>query len=428
MKVKKLKLLSLIFVMLLVFLSACSGGSQGAKGTNGKKMVELTWMFWAGQGDRPQWEALAKKVTEKYPNIKVNMQVYDWNTYWTKLKTQIASGNTADIVGMQSAQLPVYAEKGIFEPLNSYIDTSKNLNYSDFNKAITDGMTYDGKTYALPYDYGAFTLLYNKELFKKYHVPLPDEKMTWEGFLDRAKKLTHREKKEYGFAFPDHIWDSTPWIWQMNGDWLKGNGDYKINSPETIKAFKFLSDLVNKYKVAPTAGELSAIGYDEQFSSGKIGMIIDGPWTIQGYKKYEKPGKLDIGVQVMPKAPTGRNVSFVAGSGLAVSAKSKHKKEAFKAISVITNSESLKYLAKNGRAYPARDSAVEAFNKYNKDIDNISAFHKQALNSKAYKTSPKYAEAEEIINQGLEPIFYGKENVKTALNKIQRKLDELNKE
>jgi multiple sugar transport system substrate-binding protein len=419
----KKKFMNVVIVLMLVVLVACSGSSSSSsEGSSDDGTVELTWQFWGGDDDRDIWEKIAKKVTEKHPNIKVKLQIYDWNTYWTKIKTQLASGTTADIVSMQSTQMPVYADKGALEPLNGFIDANPDINFGDFNDVIVEALSYKGDVYALPYDYGALTLYYNKDLFDKYDVPYPEDGMTWDEFVSRAKKLTHPEDKEYGFAFTGDLWNATPWIWQLGGEWLTQDDNYKLNTPESVEAFQFLSDLVSVHKVSPSAEQLSTSAYNERWQAGKVGMIIDGPWMLLSYKKF---ADFNFDVSTLPVGPTGENLSHVAGSGFGISPKSEYKEEAFKAISVITSEESLSMLAEAGRAYPSRDSVVDKYNE-SSGLDNVKAFQEQANNSRPFSTSPKLAEAQDIINQRLEAIFFGKAEVEPTLNDIQKELDELN--
>ncbi|MBS4206058.1 ABC transporter substrate-binding protein [Lederbergia citrea] len=418
-------LLSLLLFVLLLSLAGCGGKADSASSEKkGGDVVELTWQFWGGDADRKVWKEIANQVTEEYPNIKVKLQIDDWNTYWTKLKTQLASGTISDIVSIRSLEVPVYAEKGVFEPLNGFIDSYPEVDIDDFNEGILKGMSYEDEIVALPYDFGAPTLYYNKDLFDKQNVPYPDENMTWDDFLDRAKKLTHPEDQEYGFVTSGSLWDAVPWIWQLGGDYVTEDGKYTLNEPETVQAFEFLSDLVFKHKVSPSAEELSTSPANERWQAGKVAMIIDGPWSLVSYKKFNN---FKFDVSTLPIAPTGENVSLSAGSGFGVSAKSKHKEEAFKAISVITSKENLAKLAEAGRAYPARDSAVVKFEE-SSGLEHVEMFKKQGDNSRPYKTTPKFTEAENIIKQDLESIFFGKSEVEPALNKIQEKLDnEINK-
>ncbi len=415
----KNKLFSILFIIAFIPLTACSGNQESTTSNNKDDVVELTWQFWGGDADREIWEDIANEVNEKYPEIKVKLQVEDFNNYWTKLKTQLASGTVGDIISIRSLEVPVYAEMGAFEPLDTYIDSDPNIDLDDFNEGILDGMSYMGEVVALPYDYGAPTLYYNKDLFDKYNVPYPDENMDWEGFVDRAKKITHPEEQEYGFAFPGTLWNSVPFIWQLGGNYLTEDGKYVMNQSETIQAFEFLSDLMFEYKVAPSAEETASNPFDERWQAGKVGMIIEGPWSLLSFKQFTD---FEFDVSTLPLAPTGGNESFIAGSGFGISANSKYKDEAFKAISVITGKETLKKLADKGRAYPARDSAVQSFND-SSGLEHVENFKEQGDNSKAYKTTPEFTEAENIIDQGLENIFFGNLEAEEALNAIQEKLD-----
>src|SRR3546814_9304495 len=51
-------------------------------------------------------------------------------------------------------------------------------------------MAVDGATYAVPYRQDSWLLYYNKELFEKAGVDLPDGSRTWDDYADAAEQLT----------------------------------------------------------------------------------------------------------------------------------------------------------------------------------------------------------------------------------------------
>src|SRR6185312_6592211 len=89
--------------------SAC-GSTAPSDGGNAGGDVTLDWSFWS-QGDEGNqtWKDLAGKVTEKYPNIKVNLTTAPFSDYFTKMQSQLASGTAPCIVSMQSLRLPAFA-------------------------------------------------------------------------------------------------------------------------------------------------------------------------------------------------------------------------------------------------------------------------------------------------------------------------------
>ena len=57
-------------------------------------------------------------------------------------------------------------------------------------QAMIEGMTVDGKIYALPYDAEPDVMFYNRRLFTEAGLGLPPTTYTYEKFLSDMKKLT----------------------------------------------------------------------------------------------------------------------------------------------------------------------------------------------------------------------------------------------
>ncbi len=85
-------------------------------------------------------------------------------------------------------------------------------------------------------------------------------------------------------------------------------------------------------------------------------MLIDGPWTVTNVVNY---CDFNVGYSIIPKAE--KQVTTINGSALAVTSESKHPKEAYQALEVLTSPEAQKLLAENGRALPSRDSVRDYY-------------------------------------------------------------------
>jgi len=97
-------------------------------------------------------------------------------------------------------------------------------------------------------------------------------------------KLTDPANGIYGLALngadSEILLQIVPFIAQNNAKVGKVDGEIMINSPETVEAIQFVMDLINKDKVVPSYTTYGFQQTRESFMSGKVGMIIDGPWTI----------------------------------------------------------------------------------------------------------------------------------------------------
>ncbi|WP_134701314.1 sugar ABC transporter substrate-binding protein [Ammoniphilus sp. YIM 78166] len=416
----------------LSILTACGGGGSTPSNTSGgtteqaqeKKAenVQLRWMMWTGSDEEKKvWEALAAKVTEKHPEITVKFETDSFPNYWDKLQTQVASGSAPDIISMQSLRMPTFATRGALEPLNPFIENSPEFKIENFDGSILDALSWDGKIMAIPYDLGPYILYYNKDLFDKYGVAYPDENMDWAGFLEKAKATT--QDGNYGYVMRNVIDQVVPWIWANGGNYMNEEKTKSmINEKEAAEAIQFLSDLMHKHKVTmPITDPGNDTFYREQFYAGKVAMYLDGPWNF-GNVRAKANFKWDI--TTIPQGK-GEINSWVAGSGFGINPKSKHKEEAWKAISVMMGEEGFEYLATTGRAFPARSTSIETFKKADDRPANMEAVSKAALKAKPFAVTTNWQETQLMINRELDKIWFNNAPVQEVLDNIQKQMDPL---
>jgi multiple sugar transport system substrate-binding protein len=394
-------------ILALLVGSAGGGLAQAQPSPPGQKMV-LRWFFWSGtEEERKFWEDLAADATRVLPNIEVKFETDSFANFWPKLETLAAAGQVPCIVGLQSLRTATFVSRGVYVPLDDFAKADRDIKLSDFNKGIIDGLSYRGKLYALPYDFGPYIFYYNKTLFQKAGVAFPKDDWTWDDFLKTAKAMTREidGKQVFGYAVMNMINRVVPWIWSNGGDY--GNADMTksaLGKPETVEAVQWYADLLNKHKVAAPISEPGNTQWDrEQFYAGRAAMYIDGPWNFVNVRSKLKD---DWDITLMPRGRAG-SITWVAGSGFGISANCKQRQEAYRVIRFITNTESLSKLAKAGRGYPARASALPAF--YRKDVPpaHQELVQKQAATGRPFKVTADWQQTENFLNHDvLEVILF----------------------
>jgi multiple sugar transport system substrate-binding protein len=367
-----------------------------------------------------QWRELAADVSKKYPEIKVELSTVDWNGYWTKLPTEIAGGNPPDILYMQVMRAKGFLEEG-FAPLDSYIAADPALNINDFYTGVLDGLSINGKRYCLPYDFGPYVMFYNMDLFDKHQVPYPDNNnfdyAAYKKMLDQLST-----GGDFGAAIAANIDRSIVFIWGDGASFYDSRGRFVINNPITINAVQKQAELVRSGK-APRQTDTGNFNWDrEQFYSGKVGMMPDGPWNVTNIKAQ---GKFRVGAAIAPKG-AARYASPVAGSGFGISKDSRVKDAAYKALSVITSAESQAKLATWGRALPSRASVREVYYQQHSDVRGLREAIERSCGPDIgipYVTTKNWQEVYNTINQNIEPVFLGSMDAKTGLDNAQKIID-----
>jgi multiple sugar transport system substrate-binding protein len=120
----QMKRLGLIIVLIAsIALSACGGGA--AKGP-----VTISFMAWGAPEELAVWQQIVDDFQAANPNIKVSVEVSDWDSYWTKLKTLLAANTPPDVFAMDAPLYLDYQSRGQLLNLQPYIDK---------NPAMLDG-------------------------------------------------------------------------------------------------------------------------------------------------------------------------------------------------------------------------------------------------------------------------------------------------
>lgn len=385
--------------------------------TSGDETVELHWLNKCESDSEAQiWQQVADLVHEKYPNITVTIENTNWTSYWTKLPVELASGNAPDLIYMHFSRASDYTNSML--SISDYIEKDEDINIDDFYSGILDSFIFDDQVYALPYDFGPYIMYYNKDLFDKYGVEYPDENTTWEEFKDKCKQLT--QDGNYGTVFASSLDYYDPQVLSLGGEIINEKGEFDITGDKTTAALQSLADLINVDKVAPKIADTANTVWNwEQFEGGNIGMMIDGPWGATNVTNY---CDFNVGYSIIPKAE--KQVTTINGSALAVTSESKHPKEAYQALEVLTSPEAQKLLAENGRALPSRDSVRESYYESTSELEGLEDAIKKSIEiGMPYYVTKKYSEVSTVFNSGMDTVWAGEVSAKDAAKDIQAQVD-----
>lgn len=388
----KFKQLLILFICVFV-LSGCT------------KTPEKTTIQFASWGSKTEIKILNPIFAEfekENPNIKIDF-IHIPQNYFQKIHLLFASNQAPDVLFINNLYLPIYANAGVLEQL----ETPDN---KFFDKSI-QALSYKGKLYAIPRDVSNFVIYYNKDLFKKYNVPIPNKYWSFEDFLILAQRLTKdinndRKTDIWGIGFEEDPYYFLPYLMSEGGGILSDDANTVIiNSPESKKGLQFYSDLRNKYHVAPTQAQSASETMAQMFLENKIAMHLSGRWLVP---KYREDAKFNWNVINFPAGDKGSIVPLDA-SGWAISKNSKHKKEAQKLIEYLSSKKSIEKFSESGLIVPARiDVAKGEFLRANtaqNSPPNQKVFLDVIKTSKPTPVSINYSEILDDIKEKTNYLF-----------------------
>ena len=307
-------------------LTGCSGGTGSSGGDSGA----LTFMFRGSDAEKAAYTAAIEQF-EKDHDVDVKIIMTTADEYSTKLKAAIAGKQIPDVFYIDPGSVQAYVRSGIIRDITDTVESTVDLdNVWDFG---VDSYRYDGKTmgkgavYAMPKDVGPFSFGYNKTMFEKAGIPLPDadKPYTWDEFVDVAKKLTQDtdgdgKLDQWGTGL-NVVWNLPAFVWSNGADWLNADRTkVTVDTPEFAEALQFFADLQNVDGVTPSSTEAATLDTYQRWMKGEIGFFPVGPWDVPTYEKLD----FDWDLIPYPAGSTGKPATYTGTLGIAVSAATKN--------------------------------------------------------------------------------------------------------
>jgi multiple sugar transport system substrate-binding protein len=282
----------------IIALAGCGTGSGG--GSNGDS-ASGPIQIWEGYTST-QGKAFAHLVAqyEKQTGQKISTLYVNSDNTLEKVLTAVRGGSPPDIAYLYGSWAPNVAQIPQVVNLTKVVQRP-GVNWNDFWVGERAVATVNGKVIGIPALVDNLAVVYNKKMFAQAGLTPPGPDWTWSEFTADAKKLTNASAKQFGTAYvtpgtEDTVWHWEPLLWEAGGQLL--------NSDNTKAAFDSaagLASLNTLRQMAVTDKSMyldpSDSTYANLFNSGKIGMLVTGPWDLSQFTNIK------YGVQVMPSFP-----------------------------------------------------------------------------------------------------------------------------
>ena len=318
------------------------------------------------------WEEIAKEYEAKHPDVDIQLQFLENEAFKAKLPTLLQSNDVPDFFySWGGGVLEEQSKTGALKDLTEVFDANGGKLRQAYNASAIDGLSFDGKVWAVPYRVSLVSFFYNKELFAKAGVKAEDIK-TWDDFSATVKKI-----KEAGIVpiaggggekWPIHFYWS--YLVMRNGGQAvfdaarKGEGEGFMD-PAIIKAGEQLAEFGKLEPFQP--GYLGstwpqALGV---FGDGKAAIILGFDNTEANQRKNAGDGKglapENIGRFAFPVVEGGAGKATDTLGGLNGWALTKNaSKEAIDFATFLTSKESEEKMATAGMILPVATGAAGA--------------------------------------------------------------------
>lgn len=284
-----------------------------------------------------------------HPGVRVkNEPVSNQAEYREKVITSIVSGAPPDVFLLDNIDVPAFVESRVLLDLRPFA-SRVGIDLATIYPNVLAIFSRGDAVYAFPKGFSPMVYYYNRALFDAAGLPYPTDGWTWEQFVATAQALTRDldgdgTPDQWGTAVmrPFYAWQAI--LWSGGGDILDRTGTRAsgaLDSPETVAAITFLTDLVTRHKVAPRPNAFRAVTGNENrlFYSGKLALLPSGHWLIPNIRPQLASGRLQLGVVSIPRAKTAQVSTPLFASAWAVPRNTLHRKLAVSLAAALAGEE-----------------------------------------------------------------------------------------
>ncbi|ASO21967.1 multiple sugar transport system substrate-binding protein [Actinoalloteichus hoggarensis] len=161
--------------------------------------VEISFHWWGNDDRAEATQAAVELFMAEHPDITVSVSFADYNAYVERLSTQVAGGNSPDVVQTDMPFLREFADRGVLRDLGEHVGSE--IDTDDLPPSLIDGASIDGVLYAIPAGQNTQTLLYDVEEWEAAGVEPPAAGWSWADFESAGRDIHEATDGEvYGYS------------------------------------------------------------------------------------------------------------------------------------------------------------------------------------------------------------------------------------
>jgi multiple sugar transport system substrate-binding protein len=413
---------ALVFALVAV---ACTGDGDNEENASGGPVHLVMWIgYTPPPPENESFEYLSiKRMVDEFekqnPDITIELQYVNSDNALQKATVAIQGNQQPDISYQYGTNMPQLAQSPALVDLTDRVQQN-GYNWDDFFPGEQAVATVDDKVYGVPALVDNLAVVYNKDMFGKAGLDEPGPDWTWDEVREDAQALTDPANKVFGMVFPADgsetmVWQYIAMLWAAGGDILTEDGsEVAFNQEPGVRALQTLADIYADGSMyldfQPDSGK-----YGQLFNSGKIGMVITGPWDLSGFPD------VNYGVQFMPSFDPGGSHETIAGpdNWVIFDNGSARVDAAWKFLSFMTSPEQVLQDSLDTSHLPTRASVAdmsdfqEFFTKYpgtQTFVDNLDNV------LKARPQIPQYPRISSALGQALVAGIQGEKTPQQALD------------
>jgi len=400
----------------LLAMAGCSSNSSGTS-SDGNVTIEFA-QWWEPELGDGQFRGLMDQFEKENPGIKVDLVSGPYASTKEQLFAGAASGTMPDVVGLDGAWVSDFAKQGVIA------DLSKLMSDSGYDESqLASQIKVDGSTYMIPVVNFVYPMFTNDGLLAQAGVSAPPSTRT--EFADAATKITALGGDVSGWVLPLSLEapngvqnDVMSWVWASGGSMLK-DGQPDLTNSDVSSATDFIQQMWDDKVIAPGSFTMKEQDKVEEFTNGRVGMMIDSLAHINLIRQSNPDLTFSISAIPAKDGFTGERGIPYASWGIGVAENSEHKDAAFKLVQFLMGKDVNSELSTMAKAFPGNTESVPTFVEDDALFKTAFDIYKKGYPANEFTGLPV---AEELMRQfgtEFQSALDGQESMGDALKKTQ---------
>ncbi len=338
----------------------------------------------------------------KTTGIQLDIQYMPLGDLRKQVNIMVTGNSLPDVIDVDNVDTYTYAKMGILQDITDKVESE--LPVEQYYSDVLSMSKVDGKYYGLPFTSNNLCLYYNVDALKAAGIDNPPA--TWDELLDACAKL--KEQGLYGFAASagqntDTPFHFLPFLWQEGG---ASGEETDLASEQSAAALSFYKKLIDEGYMPKEVATYNAADIANQFSAGKIAMMIDGPWRLNGVKK---DAGFEFNIAELPAGKAGK-ASVLGGHNFAV-VKNDNADISWEFVKFMNSPEIMAKYSEAENYIPSRKDVAEGSQYFSEGP--IHAFIDMAANAKM-KPCSNFSKINDIMVEMVQSVVIGQKTPEAA--------------
>ena len=399
--------------MLLVTVG-CAPADSSSEGVT----IEFA-QWWEPELPDGAFRALIDQFEEENPGITVELISGPYASTKEQLFAGAASGTMPDVVGLDGAWVSDFAKQGAIADLTALMDEN---GMDDSN--LASQIKIDGSTYMIPVVNFVYPLFVNTDLLSAAGVS--EAPSTRTEFTSAAKAITGLGTGASGWVLPLSLEapngvqnDVMSWNWASGGSMLTESGQPDLTNADVTGTVEYVQSLWDAGVIAPGSFTMKEQDKVEEFTNGRVGMMIDSLSHIKLIQESNPDLNFDISAIPAEDDYTGARGIPYASWGIGVADGSEHKAEALKLVEFLMSTDVNSELSTIANAFPGNTQSAPEFGENSELFQKAFEIYQSGYPANEFTGLPVAEDLMRQFDTEFQRLLSGEVDVDTMLSTVQ---------